>query len=42
VACGKEVPKINRTYLILGLTSILKEELEFLVGQYILRLGGIK
>jgi hypothetical protein len=42
MASGKEVAKINRTYLILGLTSILKEELEFLVGQNIFRLGGIK
>jgi hypothetical protein len=41
MACGKEIAKINRTYLVLGLTSILKEGLEFLVGQNILRLGGI-
>jgi hypothetical protein len=41
MASGKEVAKINRTYLVLGLASILKEGLEILVRQNILRLGGI-
>jgi hypothetical protein len=42
VAPGKEVAKINRAYLILGLNRISKEELGFLVGENILRPGGIK